>query len=1537
MRNILGLDLGTNSIGWALINQNFESKEDKIIDLKEGAVIYMGSRIIPMSQDALSDFNKGVTKSQTAERTGYRSVRRLRERHLLRRERLHRVLNILNFLPNHYAKQIDFEKRVGQFIIDAEPKLVYDETNNFLFKKSFEEMLAEFAKHQPEMVKDGKKIPYDWTIYYLRKKALTKKIEKEELAWLLLNFNQKRGYYQLRGEDEDVNPSKLVEFHSLMVAEVTADEQLKGRDEIWYSIVLENGWIYRRSSKIPLFDWKGKTKEFVVTTDLNDDETVKKDKDGKEKRSFRSPAENDWTLVKTKTEKTIEKSGKTVGQYIYDTLLQHPSQKINGKLVRVIERQFYKAELKQILETQLKEHTELKDKKLYNDCIEELYENNDAHRSNIINRDFVHLFLDDIIFYQRPLKSKKSLVSDCKFESRTYILNGEKKTEALKCIAKSHPLFQEFRLWQWIQNLHLFDRENDNLSMTRKFLNSEDDYVKLFEFLNARKEVDQKALLKYFNLKEKTHRWNFVEDKSYPCNETHTQINTRLAKCENVPEGFLTKEKEEALWHILYSVNDKLEIPKALKTFAKKNSLGTDFIEQFSKFPPYKNEYGSYSAKAIKKLLPLMRMGNYWDQAAIHQQTKERIDKIINGEFDEKIQDRVRDKALNLKEINDFRGLPLWLTSYIVYDRHSEEGNLTKWKTAKDLENYLNPKMEGCFKQHSLRNPIVEQVITETLRVVKDIWVTHGNGSENFFDEIHIELGREMKNPKSDREKITQQNSINENTNLRIKALLAELLNDKDVENVRPYSPSQQEILKIYEDTVINATPELPDYVEEIFKKFKESDAKKQPTKAEINRYKLWLEQRYRSPYTGEMIPLNKLFTPAYEIEHIIPQSRYFDDSFSNKVICEAEVNKDKDNKMALEYIQDKKGSKIELSGGKFVTLFSVEDYERFVKEYYAKSYGKMKKLLMLEVPEKMIERQMNDTRYISKEVKNLLSKIVRKEKQDDGTTSVNVLSSNGQITSALKQDWGLNDVWNDIITSRFERLNEMTGNNGKFGIVNPNTNKFLPTVPIELQKGFNKKRIDHRHHALDALVIACATRSHINYLNNQNALEKGKNKEQRQNSREDLKRLLCKKTKPDDKGNYKWLFEKPWDGFTKEAKEILLTTIISFKQNIRVINKTVNKYESWKDETGNLRKDKNNNAVKGLTTQTKGESWAIRKPLHKDTVSGMVQLKFKKEVSLSLALDDADIIVDKSLRNKVKTLIAEKLDKKKILKFFKEQENKWNEREISRVEVYYWDNENVASRVKLDESFNSKKIESITDIGIQKILLVHLEKYNETKNSKSVEHPDIAFSSDGLDELNKNIKELNNGKPHQPIFKVRTFEPKGNKFNVGYTGNKKDKFVEAAKGTNLFFTIYKDKNGKRNYASIPFNEVVESQKQSATLKQKPSSVPLKNSNGDDLLFHLSPNDLVFIPNREEIENQTLVHFDKLSTEQVKRIYKTVSFSGNQCFFVRNDMATSVVNKVEFSVLNKMEKSIDNSGIMIKEFCWKIIIDRLGKIKKVIK
>src|ERR1700712_1946254 len=116
-KRILGLDLGTNSIGWALIEK--KDKENK------GSIIGAGSRILPMSQDILGKFDSGQSISQTAERTGFRGIRRLRERHLLRRERLHRILNILSFLPKHYAEQIDFDNRLGQFLAESEPKLPY--------------------------------------------------------------------------------------------------------------------------------------------------------------------------------------------------------------------------------------------------------------------------------------------------------------------------------------------------------------------------------------------------------------------------------------------------------------------------------------------------------------------------------------------------------------------------------------------------------------------------------------------------------------------------------------------------------------------------------------------------------------------------------------------------------------------------------------------------------------------------------------------------------------------------------------------------------------------------------------------------------------------------------------------------------------------------------------------------------------------------------------------------------------------------------------------------------------------------------------------------------------------------------------------------------------------------------------------------------------------------------------------------------------------------------------------------------------------
>jgi len=121
-KKILGLDLGTNSIGWALIEINHENKIVKILGL--------GSRILTMDAAEIANFESGTKIASTAaQRTEKRSPRKLNERYLLRRDRLHCVLNLLNSLPQHYKLSIEFEnekgKRTGKFKKGVEEKLAY--------------------------------------------------------------------------------------------------------------------------------------------------------------------------------------------------------------------------------------------------------------------------------------------------------------------------------------------------------------------------------------------------------------------------------------------------------------------------------------------------------------------------------------------------------------------------------------------------------------------------------------------------------------------------------------------------------------------------------------------------------------------------------------------------------------------------------------------------------------------------------------------------------------------------------------------------------------------------------------------------------------------------------------------------------------------------------------------------------------------------------------------------------------------------------------------------------------------------------------------------------------------------------------------------------------------------------------------------------------------------------------------------------------------------------------------------------------------
>ena len=1434
IKYILGLDIGSNSIGWALIQLDLLQKTKRIIAA--------GSRIIRMDQKVLSDFGKGITISPTAQRTSYRNARHCRERHLLRRERLHRVLHILGFLPSHYDKQIDFSKRYGKFVDNTEPKIAYNE-GKFLFMDSFQEMLADFKIHQPDLFytkKNGEesKIPYDWTIYYLRKKALSRKISKEELAWIILNFNQKRGYYQLREEEEE-NKENDFEIISSKIISVIKKDKDKKYNKYWYDIILENGLVYQAAFYNDfVYNWINQDREFIIerTSLKNGTEKVKLsylptfdeiDKmDKKEQDKY-------YKKIKIKTENSI--GNKTVGCYIYDHILQNPNEKIKGKLVRTIERKYYKEELKAILEKQVALQPELFTDQLFADCIRELYSKNEAQQRNLAARDFVHLFVEDIIFYQRPLRRQKSTIANCSLESRFYIDKDShtRKEAPLKVCPKSNPYYQEFRVLQWLQNLKIYEIDSDQ-EVTHEFIKTLEDKQQLFDFLMDQKEIDCEELLKYFlnqtypNAKEKalkselkkwkdTYRWNYVYDigekssKKYPMNETRYELKRHLEKVANLPDDFLSSEVEYLLWHLIYSVKDKVAYEKGLKKFAQKHHLDEDsFVESFKKFKPYPSEYGSFSEKAIRKLLPLMRFGAYWDFNHIDKNTQKRIEDLITRVENEEIRTILREKAekYQLEKETDFQDLPLWLAQYIVYNRHAEASSLEKWTSVNDLETYLNE-----FKQHSLRNPIVEQVVMETLRVVRDIWQQYGQGQASFFDEIHIELGRELKKTAKEREKLSKQNQKNEDINLSIKEKLKEL----EKYNTRAYSITHQE------------------------------------------KYKLWLEQKHISPYTGQIISLENLFTDNYEIEHIIPQSRFFDDSLSNKVVCESIVNKApyKDRQLGLEFIKNQGGRIVkELSKeNKTIKIFTEEQYRTFIKEHYSNNPEKTKKLLLEEIPEKMVARQMNDTCYISKFISEILSKIVRSDEQDEGVHSKNVILCTGKITSILRQDWGLNDIWDNLILPRFERMNNLLQKE-KFTIYSIEKQKKIPVVPINDQfKSFQKKRIDHRHHALDAIIIACVTGEHINYINNQHALEKGKDKKEKQKEHDKLREKLCiKKYNKGSEENYSWIFKKPWAHFTQEVRTALEGIVVSFKQNLRVINKATNYYKRWVEENGRY--------IKKMVKQ-EGTNWAIRKPLHEETISSKIYLD------------------------------REEITKNDIL---------------------------TATRKTVDSSFDEKRIKKITDTGIQKILL----NYLEYKGS-----PEIAFSPEGLEELNKNLSIYNDGKPHKPIYKVRIYEKGSGRFALGEKGRKYKKYVQGA--PNLYFGIYQGAN-KRSFATIPLNEVIERQKQGRP------SIPEYNEKGDPLLFSLSPNDLVYVPVEGEIIED--IDFQNLSNEQKERIYNVNDFSST-CYFTPNRIAKAIFPK-EVDLQRKGDKlsgSYDTKtasleGIQIKEVCIKLKVDRLGNISK---
>ena len=276
------------------------------------------------------------------------------------------------------------------------------------------------------------------------------------------------------------------------------------------------------------------------------------------------------------------------------------------------------------------------------------------------------------------------------------------------------------------------------------------------------------------------------------------------------------------------------------------------------------------------------------------------------------------------------------------------------------------PVLDDCDIE--LRNPVVHRVLTELRRIVNAIILRYGKP-----DQIKIELARDLKATNKEREKMTKQNRDREKARIAIAERIAK---EAGIEK-----PSRNDILKVM----------------------------------------LAEECNFECPYSGTHLSMADLFSGLVEIEHIIPYSRSFDDSFANKTLCVRAYNARKSNRTPYEAFSGSSEYDMMLTR---VAHFKGPAAER-----------KLELFEMQEVKElDFLNRNLNDTRYASKLAMQYLALLYGGTVDKDGKQRI--FASSGGCTALVRRSWGGNYL---------------------------------------LGEG-EKVRDDHRHHAIDALTIAVTT-----------------------------------------------------------------------------------------------------------------------------------------------------------------------------------------------------------------------------------------------------------------------------------------------------------------------------------------------------------------------------------------------------------------------------------------------------------------------------
>lgn len=1101
MKKILGLDLGTNSIGWAVVNEAENATE-------KSSIVKLGVRANPLTVDELTNFEKGKSITTNADRTLKRSMRRNLQRYKLRRENLIEILKENGFIDD-------------EALLSENGNKTTFETYRLRAKAAKEEIsLTEFARvllmiNKKRGYKSSRKAKSTDEGQLIDGMEIAKRLYEEnitpgQLSLKLLKQGKKYlpDFYcsDLQAEFDKVWCFQSAFYPELLTESLRHELQGKNAKQTWaicenpFKLVGVNRSAKGRDLKIENCQWRSDAlsrqmdleKLVVVLQEIN------------------SQINNASGYLGNISDRSKELyfNHQTVGQYLMAQLDANPNYSLKNQ---VFYRQDYLNEFETIWETQTNFHKEL-------------------------TPELKKEIRDVIIFYQRPLKSQKGLISFCEFESRQIEveIDGKKKLKTIgsRVCPKSSPLFQEFKIWQKLNDVEI------SLPGTQKRRLLMEEKQLLFDELNYKEKLTKAEVAKLLfknnqdvNLNFKELDGNHTQTELFKAYQTIAElsghelngwtkkssgevvedlkaifatlgIDTRILSFDSSLDGqAIEQQPMYKLWHLLYSFegdksnlgNEKL-IEKLHDTFGFAKEYGAILANIV--FQP---DYGSLSAKAIRKILPHLKDGLDYSTAC----------------------------------------------EYAGYN-HSKR-SLTKEEIKDKI---LKDKLE-LLPRNSLRNPVVEKILNQMVNVVNGIIDEFGKP-----DEIRIELARELKKSAKERDEMTK--SINETTRLH------------------------------------------EEYVKILQKEFGLSHV----SRNDIIRYKLYKELEsngYKTLYTNTYIPKEKLFSKEFDIEHIIPQAKLFDDSFSNKTIEARQANIDKSNATAYDFVVTKYGE--DFAHGEYTNRIDKLLSDKVI------SKTKHDKLLMKEadIPSGFINRDLRDSQYIAKKAREILEEIVKF-----------VVPTTGSVTDRLRDDWQLVDVMQELNWDKYDKL-------GLTEIIETRDGQRIRRI-----KDWTKRN-DHRHHAMDALTIAFTKHSFIQYLNNLNArVQKGADEwidldmvELADLSKEERSSVIYgiekKELYRDSHGKLRFRPPMPLDEFRAEAKRQLDNVLISIKAKNKVVTRNVNKAKN-KVTSSFVSKEGKKRTITGQVTKTP------RGQLHLETVYGSSKHYVTKLEKINASFDEEKI-----------------------------------------------------------------------------------------------------------------------------------------------------------------------------------------------------------------------------------------------------------------------------------------------------------------------